>query len=143
FTGLRSHAAVWSALLWSLSFLALVGVVAGAIIGPARLKIEGRTLISPFCGWQAWHHWLGLVCLPVVFTWLLSGWLSLDDGLLFSSGKLAPAETKALIGEGPWGALPADEIRRLPAPIHEVLWFAFGGDIYRREVHTIDQPESN
>src|SRR5262249_61931836 len=45
FTGLRSHAAAWNVLLWSLSFLALIGVVAGAIVGPLRLKIEPRRLV--------------------------------------------------------------------------------------------------
>jgi hypothetical protein len=100
FTGVRSHAAAWRALLWSLSFLALIGVAAGAIVGPSRLKIEGRRVVTPFDGWQAWHHWLGLICMPFIFTWMFSGWLSMDDGLLFSSGKLAPAEITALIGQG-------------------------------------------
>ena len=137
FSGLRSYPAAWSALLWWLSLLALIGVVAGGIIGPLRLKVEGRALVSPFRGWQARHHWLGLVCLPFLFMWLFSGWLSIDDGLLFSSGKLAPAETKALIGEAEWGALSADEIRHLPASVREVLWFTFGGKIYQRDARTV------
>jgi PepSY-associated TM region len=141
FTGLRSEPAAWSLLLWALSFLALITAALGAIIGPLRLTIEGRRLVSPFRGWQAWHHWLGLVFMPFIITWLFSGWLSMDDGLLFSSGKLAPAETRALIGEGPWGAVSADEIRRLQPPLREMVWFAFGGNIYRKEVRTIEQRE--
>ncbi|MBV8754533.1 MAG: PepSY domain-containing protein [Hyphomicrobiales bacterium] len=137
FTGLRSHAAAWRVLLWWLSFLALIGVVAGAIIGPLRLTIEGRRFISPFHGWQAWHHWLGLICMPFIFTWMFSGWLSMDGGLLFSSGKLAPAETTALIGEGRWSALSADEIRRLSTPVQEVLWFVFDDRVHRRELQNI------
>jgi PepSY-associated TM region len=133
FTGLRSHAAAWNALLRWLSLLALIGAVAGAIVGPARLKVEGGRLVSPFRGWQVCHHRLGLVCMPFLVTWLLSGWLSMDDGLLFSSGKPTPAEANALIGEPLWSALPPDEIKHLSAPVREVQWFAFGGRIYRGE----------
>jgi hypothetical protein len=133
FSGLRSYPAAWSALLWWLALLALVGVVAGGIIGPLRLKVEDRALVSPFRGWQAWHHWLGLVCLPFLFTWLLSGWLLMDDGLLFSSGKPAPAETKALIAEADWGALSADEIRHLPASVRgSALVYLRGQDLPAR-----------
>lgn len=138
FTGLRSHAAAWSLLLWCTSFLALIGVAAGAVIGPLRLKTEGRRLVTPFRGWQAWHHWLGLVCMPFIFTWMFSGWLSMDGGLLFSSGKLTSAETKALIGDRPWGSVTADEILRLSAPMREVLWFPFGGRIHRREIQPLE-----
>ena len=141
FTGVRSHAAAWSVLLWWLSFLALIGVVAGAIVGPLRLKIEGRRLVSPFHGSQAWHHWLGLSCMPFIFTWMFSGWLSMDDGLLFSSGKLASPETKVLIGDGPWSTVSVDEIRRLSAPVREVLWFTFGGRIHRQKIQTPDHPD--
>jgi len=133
FVGLRSHAAAWRMLLWWLSFLALVGVVAGAVIGPLRFRIEGGRMVSPFRGWHAAHHWLGLISVPFVFTWMFSGWLSLDDGTLFSSGKPTLAEAQALTGMPGWDALPPDEIHRLSARISEVEWFAFGGRIFRRE----------
>jgi hypothetical protein len=74
--------------------------------------------------------------MPFLFTWLLSGWLSLDDGRLFSSGRPAAAETAALVGETMWGALGADEIHRVPTPLWEVSWFAFAGRIYRSERET-------
>jgi hypothetical protein len=97
------------------------------------MKVEVGRLVSPFRGWQAWHHWLGLGCIPFLLTWLLSGWLSLDDGWLFSSGRPAAAETAALLGEAAWDALPIDEIRRVRTPIVEASWFVFAGRIHRRE----------
>ncbi len=139
FTGLRSHAAAWRIFLWWFSFLALVAVTAGALVGPARLKFEGGTLVSPYCGWQAWHHRLGLVCMPFIFTWLFTGWLSLDNGLLFSSGKPSAVEAEALFGEPSWDTLPPTDISPSLPPLLEVNWFAFGGRIYRREREAPDR----
>jgi PepSY-associated TM region len=133
FAALRSHSAVWHALMWWLSLLALFAVAAGSVIGTARMKISGGHPVSPFRGWQAWHHWLGLGCLPFLFTWLFSGWLSLDDGRLFSTGRPAAAETAALVGEPAWDALPLDAQSGIRAPVGDVSWFAFGGRIYRSE----------
>jgi hypothetical protein len=136
FTAFRSHPAVWHAVMWWLSLLVLFGVAAGAVIGTARVKFEGGRLVSPFRGWQAWHHWLGLACMPFLLTWMLSGWLSLDDGRLFSSSTPSVAETAALLGEAEWDALRAEEIRRVRAPVQEVTWFVFAGQIYRSERET-------
>jgi hypothetical protein len=133
FTALRSHPAAWHVVVWWLSLVALFAVVLGAIIGTAHVKVQAGRLVSPFCGWQAWHHWLGLCCMPFLLTWLFSGWLSLDDGRLFSSGRLTAPETTLLLGEAAWDALPAGEIRRIRAPIVEASWFLFGGRIYRSE----------
>ena len=133
FTAVRSDPGVWRTVMWWLSLFALFGVAAGAVIGTARVKVQARRLVSPFRGWQAWHHWLGLACLPFLFTWLFSGWLSLDDGRLFSSGRPNAAETAALLGAPAWNALPADEIHRVRPSVRELTWFAFAGQIYRRE----------
>ena len=40
-------------------------------------------------GWHAWHHVLGLFTATFVLTWIFSGWLSMDHGLLFSRGRLS------------------------------------------------------
>jgi PepSY-associated TM region len=137
---LRSHPAAWSRLLWWLSFLALIGASAGAAIGMLRLGTDGSRF-SPYRDWQAWHHWFGLCCMVFVLTWIFSGWLSMDSGALFSTGKPTDAEAAAITGAPAWATLSHDEIQRLPAAVREVEWFAFGGRIYRRERAGIDRQE--
>ena len=99
----------------------------------SALGAGGSRFSSPYRGWQAWHHWLGLFCMLFVLTWIFSGWLSMDGGALFSTGKPTAAEASAIAGTPAWDALPRDEIQHLSAPLREVEWFAFGGRIYRRE----------
>jgi hypothetical protein len=130
---LRSHPVVWSRLLWWLSLLALIGASAGATTGTLRLGGGGSRFSSPYRGWQAWHHWLGLCCMLFVLTWIFSGWLSMDSGVLFSTGNPADAETVAIAGTPVWNTLPQEEIEHLPAALREVEWFVFAGRIYRRE----------
>ena len=132
-TMLRSHPLVWSSLLWWLSFLALVGATAGAVVGTLKMGAEGPRLASPYSGVQAWHHWLGVCCMVFVLTWIFSGWLSMDDGRLFSTGASTDAEMASIAGAPDWNALPQDEIRHISSRASEVEWFAFGGRIYRRE----------
>jgi hypothetical protein len=132
-TALRSHPAVWAGLLWWLSFLALIGAAAGAVVGTARVSVGGLRLVSPYRGWQALHHWLGLCCMLSLLSWIFSGWLSMDNGRLFSSGKPADAETTSIGGAADWSALAPDEIQHLSESVREVEWFAFGGRLYRRE----------
>ena len=132
-TALRSHPAAWAGLLWWLSFLALIGAATGAVVGTLRVAVEGSRLVSPYRGWHALHHWLGLCCMLFVLTWTFSGWLSMDNGRLVSSGKPTDAETASITGAPVWSALSPDEIRHLSASVREVEWFTFGGGLYRRE----------
>ncbi len=138
---LRSHPAVWAALLWWVSLLALIGAAAGAVIGMLRMGFEGHRPLSPFSGCQAWHHWLGLCCMPFVLSWIFSGFLSMDSGRLFSTGKPTPAEVASMTGAPAWSASSHDEIQRVSAPVREVEWFAFGGRIYRRERSRLDRQQ--
>ncbi|HUD88524.1 MAG TPA: PepSY domain-containing protein [Xanthobacteraceae bacterium] len=138
-TALRSHPTAWRLSVWWLSLLALIGTAIGAIVGTLRIEIERRRPLSPYSGWQALHHWLGLGCALFVLTWIFSGWLSMDDGLLFSTGNASAADDMAIVGTPAWDALPPGEIRRLSAADREVEWFAFAGKIYRRERTDIDR----
>jgi hypothetical protein len=132
-TVLRRHPATWSRLVWWLSLIALIGATAGAAVGTLRLGADGSHLRSPYRGWQALHHWLGLGCMLFVVSWIFSGFLSMDDGLLFSTGKPRAAETAAMTGAPDWTALPHDGLTRVAEPVAEIEWFAFGGKIYRRD----------
>jgi hypothetical protein len=68
-----------------------------------------------------------------VLTWMFSGWLSMDDGLLFSAGKPTASEIAAVAGAPGWSSLPDDELRHIGPQTIEAEWFAFNGRIYRRE----------
>jgi hypothetical protein len=138
-TALRSHPAIWTLSVWWLSLLALIGAAIGAVVGVLRVGIERSRPVSPYGGWQALHHWLGLGCALFVLTWIFSGWLSMDDGLLFSTGRADAVDTMAIVGTPAWDALPPGEIQRLSAADREVEWFAFAGKIYRRERVDIDR----
>lgn len=53
--------------------------MSGVWIGVLRLRRRGRQLpLSPYRGWQAWHHFTGLVGGVFLCTWIVSGWLSMD-----------------------------------------------------------------
>jgi hypothetical protein len=108
-TALRMHPIVWSRLLWWLSFVALIGATLGACVGILRIEVRGSRLMSPYAGLHAWHHWLGLGCSLFVLTWLLSGWLSMDDGTLFSPDKPSDEAIAAAAGAPDWSVIPHDE----------------------------------
>jgi PepSY-associated TM region len=130
---LRSHPTIWSRLLWWLSLAALIGACAGAVIGTLRLGGEGSRFSSPYRGWQRWHHWLGLCCMLFLLTWIFSGWLSMDNGTLFSTGRPSSTEAAAVTGAPNWSALPHAELQQLGPQTIEAEWFAFAGRIYRRK----------
>jgi hypothetical protein len=137
-TALRSHPAAWSRLVWWLALMALIGAAAGATVGTLRIGADGSRL-SPYRGWQALHHWLGLGCMLFVLTWIFSGWLSMDDGRLFSTGKPSDMEVAKIAGMPIWQAVPDDELQHIAPAVKEVDWFAFGGRVYRRERIAIDR----
>jgi hypothetical protein len=132
-TALRRHADVWTVTVWSLALVALVGAMAGAFLGIVQVGGSETRLLPPHHGWQAWHHRFGLVCAPFVLTFMFSGWLSMDSGLLFSTGQPTGHDAEIVAGTPDWGALPRDEPKRAGGQIREAEWFAFNGSIYRRE----------
>jgi hypothetical protein len=134
-TALRSHPMAWSRLLWWLSLFALIGAALGACIGILRIRARGTRLVSPYAGLHAWHHWLGLGCMLFVLTWIFSGWLSMDDGTLFSTDKPSDNEIAAVAAAPDWNAIPRDEAQHLDPQTIEAEWFAFGGHIYRWQIN--------
>jgi PepSY-associated TM region len=133
-TELRAKPELWSAIVWWLSLIALVGVLAGAVLGIVRLRIDGKRRASPYRGMHWWHHVIGLVTLIFVTTWIFSGWLSMDGGLLFSRARISAAETATISGQPSWDRLTDQELRDIDPQAREVEWFAFDGRLYRREV---------
>jgi len=121
-TVLRSRAQAWELTVWLLSLVALVAASCGALLGTLRIEVVRNRLVSPYRGWHAWHHWLGLACMTFVLTWIFSGWLSLDSGRLFSTGRLSDAERERISGRVDWNAGSARDPRQISTQGREVEW---------------------
>ena len=133
----KSHGA-WDATVWSLSLFALIAAISGSLLGVLRVKIAHRHVVSPYSGWQKWHHLLGLACMTFMLTWIFSGWLSMDHGRLFSTGRLSAAETAATAVTPAWESMPAHGARSISAHAREVEWFVFDRKFYRRDRTSLD-----
>jgi hypothetical protein len=132
-TVLRRDWWAWDKVVWTLSLVAMIGAVTGVALGIAKLQVSRAGVGSPFRGWHAWHHILGLFTATFVVTWIFSGWLSMDHGLLFSRGRLSQAEAAAVVARTPdWGSLHGKALS-ISALAKEVEWFAFGEHFYKRE----------
>jgi hypothetical protein len=100
-TLLRKHPVVWHSVIWSIALVGMILVIAGIWLGVVRsvnLKRLGRPGISPFTGWLRWHHSIGLIAAAFVLSWICSGWLSLDHGILFSDDEPTVAQLHRLRG---------------------------------------------
>ncbi|MCC8942275.1 PepSY domain-containing protein [Bradyrhizobium sp. Arg68] len=86
-TVLRKDGPLWRDVVLWISGICLVVAVTGFWIGILRLRLTrryARGTISLYRGWMAWHHIAGLIGGIFVFTWMFSGWLSLNPGGAFS-----------------------------------------------------------
>jgi hypothetical protein len=131
-TVLRRNWWAWDKVVWTLSLVATIGAITGVVLGIIKLQVSRAGVGSPFRGWHAWHHILGLFTATFVVTWIFSGWLSMDHGLLFSRGRLSQAEAAAVARTPDWGSLHSNALS-IPASSKEVEWFAFGERFYKRE----------
>ncbi|EJN11764.1 hypothetical protein PMI42_04937 [Bradyrhizobium sp. YR681] len=132
-TVLRSNWALWDRVVWTLSLLALIGAALGAVLGIVRMKMRGPRIATPYRGWHALHHVIGLIATGFVLTWIFSGWLSMDHGRLFSRGQLTAAEDGVINAAPGWAEAVSFDHTPISALAREVEWFGFGGDLYRRE----------
>jgi hypothetical protein len=136
-TVLRRHWALWDRVVWWLSLFAALAAVLGAVLGIIRIRVRPGRSISPFRGWHALHHLTGLAATIFVLTWMVSGWLSMDHGRLFSRGQLTAEE--AVLAAPPLDpSMPTSAAAIAPSP-REIEWFVFGGRSYRRERMAIDR----
>jgi hypothetical protein len=138
-TPLRSRPQLWSAIVQGLSLAAVVLVVAGAVLGIARVRIGGGRRASPYHGLHRWHHLLGLSSLIFVTTWIVSGFLSMDDGVLFSTGRATRSELTAISGAPGWDRLTGENLHHLDPGARELEWFAFDGRLFRRTITAPDK----
>lgn len=74
----------WSSLLHWLSWIGLIMVLTGAVVGvwryglSARFRHKGVRSHSPYVGWMKWHHYAGLIFGLAAITWMFSGLVSLN-----------------------------------------------------------------
>ena len=133
-TPLRSRPELWSATVKCLSLAALALVLAGAVLGIARVRIGTKQRASPYHGMHWWHHVLGLSSLVFVTTWIFSGFLSMDDGVLFSTRRATMSDMAAISGAPPWDRLKNEDLQRIDPHARELEWFAFDGRLFRRTI---------
>jgi len=137
-TPLRKHNEAWrQAVMWT-SGVAMALAMTGMAISFLRLRVrKGRRYaggrMSPYTGWKAWHHWLGLGVGILVITWLFSGWLSVGPFGFPSGGGATAHDRQAFAG----GALDSDDLaldaaallRAHPGTL-ELEWRRVGGKLY-------------
>ena len=135
FTPLRSSFTAWDRTVWVLSFIAMLVAVAGTILGVIRTVAAQRqrkgSLSFYRLKWMRWHHILGLFASVFVLTWILSGWLSMDHGRLFSRGQATPAQLAAYHGRPLAAAVQALDLSTLRtlSPAAEISFDVIGGEL--------------
>lgn len=136
FTPLRTHGQPWrQVVLWT-SGAACVLVAAGMVLGLQRLRLRRRYASgrrSPYRGWQAWHHWLGLGIGTMTLTWLFSGWLSVTPFDWLASPGVTANDQLAFAG-GPLNhedlSLDLARVIRPHDALLELEWRKVGGKLY-------------
>lgn len=102
-TILRQDQPLWrQVILWT-SGAGIVGAVSGMWIGVLRARLRRRYKagrVSPYRGWQWWHHIMGLFGGTMLVAWIVSGWLSVDPNRWFASKGLGEAAYAAYAAPG-------------------------------------------
>ena len=100
-TAIRQHWSFWDSLVWWISLVGLGSAVLGFILGIYRYvqsRARGGSGWRVYVSWWRWHHVLGLVAGIFLLGWMLSGWLSMDHGRLFSRGSASTQAVAAMSG---------------------------------------------
>jgi hypothetical protein len=136
-TILRKSLWAWDQLVWWLSLAAAVVAASGYALGLTRTATLRRSRragvspgLSPYRGWLRWHHVLGLVGGAFALTWIISGWLSMDHGRLFSSDQPTAAHVARFRGAqlaSAMARLTPETLRELPAA-RELEFVVLGGE---------------
>ena len=119
FVPIRRVFALWDWTVWVISLVGLSTVVAGIWLGVTRTttKMQSkRPALSPFRGLLRWHHVIGLFAGTFILCWIVSGWLSMDHGRLFSEGEAPQVSASAYAGgssPAPARGFGVEDLRRL------------------------------
>jgi len=101
---LRQHPGLWSDMVIYVSLGGCVAALTGILVGYWRLRL-GRKYksgsVSPFHGWQYWHHVGGLLCAVFVCTFIFSGLMSMNPwGVFDNEGEPAGTQIARFTGGG-------------------------------------------
>lgn len=110
FTPLRRSFPAWDWTVWSLGLTGVATATAGVWLGVTRTSRKMRSRrpgVSPYRGLLRWHHVAGLAAGGFVLCWIVSGWLSMDHGRLFSDGAPAASVAGSYRDGGGAPAVPA------------------------------------
>ena len=135
-TPLRKHGEAWSQVVKWTSGVATALAITGMVISIQRLRIRRRYAggrMSPYTGWKAWHHWLGLGVGVLVITWLFSGWLSMGPFGFPAGASITAQDRLAFAGGGVDSddlGLDAAAILRAHPGTLELEWRRVAGALY-------------
>jgi hypothetical protein len=124
FTPLRADPPLWHDVVVWVSGTCIASAITGLVLGVLRVRLRRRYrrgAITPYRGWMAWHHLVGLVGGVFVLSWIASGWLSMNPNGWFGRGGLDVSRYQAAGSSGAlaWPATAPPDAREL-----QVLWFA-------------------
>ncbi|MDS1140622.1 PepSY-associated TM helix domain-containing protein [Pusillimonas sp. SM2304] len=138
----RNHAVdpVWSWLVIALSAAGTVSAVTGICVGLWRWRFSGRYKSggkSPYrAPWMRWHHITGLLFAGIVFTWILSGLMSMNPLGVFNAAGARP-DRAAYQGGPPAAEGVLADPARIMAPLQaqgfhavELEWRMLAGQPY-------------
>jgi uncharacterized iron-regulated membrane protein len=104
-----------------------------------RLRVRrrySRNRVTPYQGWQRWHHLVGVVVALSALTWLFSGWLSVNPFSMFEFGGITRADRLAVasgeFSKADLSVAPAALLAQSKIPIVEIEWSRFDGQGYLR-----------
>ncbi|MGH9641400.1 MAG: hypothetical protein ACRD3Q_03150 [Terriglobales bacterium] len=101
---LRAKPGVWQIVVIIGSGIGIISCLAGIVIGilqyspSKRYRVPGpRNSSIPYIGWKRWHYWLGAIFGLVTFTWILSGFFTMNPS---NSPGPDPSSTEARVFAG-------------------------------------------
>ncbi|WP_290634813.1 PepSY-associated TM helix domain-containing protein [Aquisalimonas sp.] len=125
---LRQHPELWRQVVIWLSVPAIALILSGTVVGFWRLRVRRRYKggrMTPYQGWHRWHHILGIACVVFVFTFMLSGLLSMNPGRVFTPPAPDAGQTDAW-ADGPLiteaAVSPAALLAAAPYGVRELEW---------------------
>jgi len=114
-TFLRKHTSLWYWLVIWLTIFSLVLLMTGVWLGIKQLKKRKNKPLSPYRGMRLVHHWGGVIISAILFSFLLSGLLSMNPWGVLESKRFS---TDSVLGKQAGRLAVIDSLTNLP----NTLW---------------------